>query len=158
MPLLEGRTCIHLWAMLFADDAALASHFKEGLQRLMDCFSLACSEFGLKISIKKTEVMCQDTSASPAITISGATLAVVDDFKYLGSVISSNMSLDAEISTHQQGSSCDVKTQYQGVDKQQPVTAHQALCLPGMHHKHSSIWQRNLDNIHPSRERTEHVP
>ena len=92
-------TRVHLREMLFADDAALASHSIEGLQRLMDCFSSACNEFGLTISIKKTEVMCQDTSASPAITISGATLAVVDDFKYLGSVISSNMSLDAEIST-----------------------------------------------------------
>ncbi len=57
----------------------------------------ACSEFGMIISIKKTEITCQDTPASPTITISGATLAVVDDFKYLGSVISGNMSLDAEI-------------------------------------------------------------
>ncbi len=33
--------------MLFADDAAVASHTQEELQSLMDCFSQACKDFGL---------------------------------------------------------------------------------------------------------------
>ena len=44
---------------LFADDAAIATHSNEDLQRLMDCFSNACQEFGLTISQKKTQVMGQ---------------------------------------------------------------------------------------------------
>ena len=47
--------------MLFADDAALVSHTQEGLQCLMDRFFKAWNEFALTISIKKTEVMAQDT-------------------------------------------------------------------------------------------------
>ncbi|PIK37320.1 hypothetical protein BSL78_25845 [Apostichopus japonicus] len=39
--------------LLFADDAAFTSHTEEGLQHLMDCFSQACREFGLTISIRK---------------------------------------------------------------------------------------------------------
>ena len=55
--------------MLFADDAALVAHRQEALQRLITCFSTACKEFGLTISLKKTEVMGQDVSATPEIKI-----------------------------------------------------------------------------------------
>ena len=47
--------------MLFADDAAVATHTQEELQLLMDCFSQACKDFGLTISLKKTNVLGQDT-------------------------------------------------------------------------------------------------
>ena len=47
--------------MLFADDAAVATHTQEELQSLMDCFSQACKDFGLTISLKKTNVLGQDT-------------------------------------------------------------------------------------------------
>ena len=49
--------------MLFADDAAVATHTQEELQSLMDCFSQACKDFGLTISLKKTNVLGQDTEA-----------------------------------------------------------------------------------------------
>ena len=83
--------------MLFADDAALSSHTEEDLQRLMDRFSHACREFGLTISIKKTNVMGQDVPSPPAIRIDNEELEVTDHFTYLGSTITSNLSLDAEI-------------------------------------------------------------
>ena len=47
--------------ILFADDAAVATHTQEELQSLMDCFSQACKDFGLTISVKKTNVLGQDT-------------------------------------------------------------------------------------------------
>ncbi|KAI8493291.1 hypothetical protein Bbelb_292950 [Branchiostoma belcheri] len=92
-------TRVLLRELLFANDAALASHTPDGLQRLMDSFSDACKEFALKISIKKTEVMVQDAPNSPAIHINGSLLAVTDRFTYLGSTVTNNMSLDVEIST-----------------------------------------------------------
>ena len=86
--------------MLFADDTALVSHTQEGLQCLMDRFLKACKEFALTISIKKTEVMAQDADVPPSIYIDGSNLSVLDNFKYLGSTISSNLLLDVEINAH----------------------------------------------------------
>ena len=83
--------------MLFADDAVLVSHTQKSLQCLMDRVSKACQAFALTINIKKTEVMAQDAEIPPSICIDGSNLSVVDNFKYLGSTISSNLSLDVEI-------------------------------------------------------------
>ena len=83
--------------MLFADDAAVVSHTESGLQNLIDCFSQACDDFGLTISVKKTEVMGQNVSIPPVIKIDNKALEVTDHFTYLGSTISSNLSLDHEL-------------------------------------------------------------
>ena len=83
--------------MLFADDAAVATHTQEELQSLMDCFSQACKDFGLAISLKKTNVLRQDTEAPLVITIDDYELNAVCQFTYLGSTITENLSLDAEI-------------------------------------------------------------
>ena len=45
--------------LLFADDRALIAHSAEEIQRIVDVFANASSKFGLKINIKKTEVMFQ---------------------------------------------------------------------------------------------------
>ena len=83
--------------MLFADDAAVATHEQAELQSLMDRFSEACNDFSLTISLKKTEVLAQGTEAEPNITIDNYRLENVDQFTYLGSTICSNLSLDSEI-------------------------------------------------------------
>ena len=44
--------------------------------------------------------MAQDAEIPPSIYIDGSNLSVVDNFKYLGSTISSNLSLDVEINAH----------------------------------------------------------
>ena len=54
---------------LFADDAALATHTKEALQRLVNCFAHSCGRFGLTNSIKKTEAMGQGTDSPKASTL-----------------------------------------------------------------------------------------
>jgi hypothetical protein len=85
--------------LLFADDAALTSHTEIGLQLLVNKFSEACKEFGLTISLKKTNIMRQGTDCLPAISIEGNTLDVVEDFTYLGSSITSTLSMEKEIAT-----------------------------------------------------------
>jgi hypothetical protein len=82
--------------MLFADDAAIVTHTEAELQRLMDRFAKACDEFGLTISLKKTNVMAQDADP-PSIIINNYKLEVVSEFTYLGSTITNNLSLDAEL-------------------------------------------------------------
>ena len=69
------------------------------MQRLIDRFAAACREFGLTISLKKTEVMCQDVSTAPSISIGDHTLVVVEKFTYLGSTITKNLSLDPELNS-----------------------------------------------------------
>ena len=87
--------------LLFADDCALAAPSLEALQRLCDCFAAAARRFGLIISIKKTEVLYQPASGKiyepPAVSIDGKQLKAVKTFRYLGSTISNDASLDAEI-------------------------------------------------------------
>ena len=73
------------------------AHTQEELQPLMDCFSQACKDFGLTISLKKTNVLGQDTKAPPVISIDDYELDAVCTFTYLGSTITDNLSLDAEI-------------------------------------------------------------
>lgn len=50
--------------MLFADDAAVLTHTQQELQSLMDRFSQACKDFGLTISLKKTNVLGQVTETA----------------------------------------------------------------------------------------------
>ena len=99
---LKAKTKIRkilLRELLFADDAALISHTADGLQNLVSSFSAACKEFGLTISIKKTNIMAQDAASLPTITIDDCNLDAVDSFTYLGSNISSTLSLEDEISS-----------------------------------------------------------
>ena len=68
---------------------------------MCDRFSLAARRFGLTISIKKTEVLYQPAKGNeytpPDIFIEGQQLKAVEQFIYLGSVVSNNASLDADI-------------------------------------------------------------
>ena len=84
-------TCLR--DFLFADDAAIATHSAEDLQRLMDRFSNACREFGLTISQKKTQVMGQGVEAPPCIKIEEYELEAVHEFVYFGSTISDPLCL-----------------------------------------------------------------
>ena len=63
----------------------------------MNCFSQACKDFRLIISLKKTNVLGQDILPPPVITINDYELKVVHQFTYLGSTIMDNLSLDPEI-------------------------------------------------------------
>lgn len=60
---------------------------------------LMFAQFGLTIGLRTTNIMCQDVDRTPAITIGDYTLEAVDSFTYIGSTISSNIFLDAEINT-----------------------------------------------------------
>ncbi|TWW65546.1 hypothetical protein D4764_21G0004460 [Takifugu flavidus] len=77
------------------------AHTEPDLQIIVDRFAEAARLFGLMISLSKTEVMHQPapgTSAPPPnVSIEGTELKVVEQFKYLGSTISCDGSLDKEI-------------------------------------------------------------
>ena len=53
--------------LLFADDAALVAHSAQDLQTVLNQFSLACSNFGLTICLKKTKIIIQGTNILQSI-------------------------------------------------------------------------------------------
>lgn len=86
--------------LLFADDSALVAHRAEDIQKITDAFSSASKKFGLKINVKKTEVLyqpCSQAIPEAPIKVDHADLASVRDFTYLGSTISKDATLDTEL-------------------------------------------------------------
>jgi len=89
--------------LLFADDCALNANTEADMQCSVDKFSKACTDFGLTISTKKTEVLHQPAPGrdyvEPNITVNGESLKNVDRFTYLGSTLSLNTTIDDEVNT-----------------------------------------------------------
>ena len=83
--------------MLFVDEASLTAHTEDVIQLLISCFAHACKEFGPTVILKKTNILDQDVSSMPSISIGDCTLEVVENFIYLGSTISSNLSRDTAL-------------------------------------------------------------
>ena len=70
------------------------------MQKTVDAFSGASKKFGLKINIKKTELLYQPNSTRTGeedITVDGKKLNSVLEITYLGSTISSNGCIDDEV-------------------------------------------------------------
>ena len=83
-------TRILMRELLFADDSALVAHSAEEMQKIVNAFSDASKKFGLKINIKKTEVLYQPNSTRTReedIMVDGNKLNSVLEFTYFGSTI-----------------------------------------------------------------------
>ena len=90
-----------MFELQYADDAALPSHTADGLQRNLDCICEAYRRAGLVVIVKKTEVLPQATqqhiSALPPFTINNAPLCTVQQFTYLGSILSADCDITNEV-------------------------------------------------------------
>ena len=79
---------------MFADDGALVAHTEPDLQVMPDRFSEASKLFGLTIRLDNAKVVLQPAPntnlPASSILIDDTQLANVDQFKYLGSTISSD--------------------------------------------------------------------
>lgn len=56
-----------------ANDDAIAAKSDEALRRLISRFVETCTDFTLAISMKKTNIICQDVNTTPIMTISDYT-------------------------------------------------------------------------------------
>ena len=87
--------------LLFADDCMLSCHTEPDLQQMTTKFSNAAKNYGLQISVTKTEVMYQPAPGKPYmepnIIIENLRLPVTKQFKYLGSVLSNDAQIDKDI-------------------------------------------------------------
>ena len=79
--------------LAFADDIALLENSADRSQQQLDAFRINSGKVGLEINIPKTEQMRRNlpsTEPPPAnLTINGQKIAIVEDFKYLGSHMAS---------------------------------------------------------------------
>ncbi|XP_063382696.1 uncharacterized protein LOC134669094 [Cydia fagiglandana] len=91
------REDLYVDSLLFADDAAFIATSPEELQSMVDKFNAACKLFAMSINVKKTVVMAQGANQDPTIQLDDLPLEVVGSFCYLGSTVTNNLSLDAEI-------------------------------------------------------------
>ena len=91
----------HNIELLFADDCTLLAHMEEALQHIVKRFSDAAKNFGLTISLKKTEVLYEPPPrvaySPPHISIDGTNLNAVKHFTYLGSVISNDATVSKDL-------------------------------------------------------------
>ena len=88
--LLRKYGCPEKFTTMIADDSALVAHSAEEMQKIVDAFTDASKKFGLKINIKKTEVLYQSNSTGTLeedIMVDGNKLNSVLEFTYLGSTI-----------------------------------------------------------------------
>ena len=93
-----------MWILMYADDISLACDTAEKLRVAVTTMDATFLRWGLTISTKKTKVLVVGRNAAAqaaesVITLRGDQLEVVSQFKYLGSVFTSDCTLDAEI-TH----------------------------------------------------------
>ena len=159
---LRAKTKVHevlTRDILFADDAAVVAHTQEELLSLMDRFSQACKDFGLTISLKKTNVLGQDTEAPLVITIDDYELNAVCQFTYLGSTITDTLSLDAEINKMIGGRFNSRPSRGSSVDKLQlSVKTNMAVYNACTCYQHIAVWQRDVDYICRAGEKAQHIP
>uniref|UniRef100_A0A5F8G352 Reverse transcriptase domain-containing protein n=1 Tax=Monodelphis domestica TaxID=13616 RepID=A0A5F8G352_MONDO len=127
---------------LFTDDCALMAHQENHLQIIVDMFSTATKLFGLTISLSKTEVLFQPAPGrptnQPCITIDGTQLSNINTFKYLGSTIANDGSLNHEINARIQKASqalgrlrCKV-LQHSGVSTAMKLKVYNAVVLSSL--------------------------
>ena len=87
--------------LLFADDCALLAHTEVALQHIVRRFSDVAKNFGLTISLKKTEVLYQppprEAYSHFHISIDGTNLNAVEHFTYQGSIISNDATVSKDL-------------------------------------------------------------
>ena len=83
--------------LLFPDDAALVAHSAQVLEKLLNKFLSACSDFDLIISLKKAKLLSQGKYIPPIIKIDDMYIKNLENFVYLGSSIASSTSTDTKI-------------------------------------------------------------
>lgn len=86
----------------FADDQGMVATTEEGLQNLMDALSRTGELYDMKINVKKTKVMrvrkkIRADDPKINIVINGEVVEQVQQFRYLGSLITEEGTCEAEI-------------------------------------------------------------
>jgi hypothetical protein len=96
---------------MFADDLLVLSESKEGLQESLNKLLTYCNKWQLSVNYKKTKTMTigsLNRKPKPNFTYNINLLENVNEFKFLGNVISQNGKFISSSSFIQKGSESDV--------------------------------------------------
>ena len=158
---LKVRTKVHealIRDMLFADNATVMTHTQRELQLLMDCFSQACKDFGLSISLKKQMSWAKTYwhhQSSPLMTMSSKSFTNSCTFGQ-PSLITSPLTL--RLTRRSEGSHNTCSPDIKGVDKPQVDREDEDGCVQCLHPQHPALWQQDMDHICPSGEKAQYFP
>ena len=81
----------------FADDLALLSHTHQHLQEKTSRLQKFSGQIGLKINIKKTEVMVLNNNSNTSVQLNEENLKICETFTYLGSTVKIDGGTDTDI-------------------------------------------------------------
>ena len=115
----------------------------------MTCFSDACQDFGLIISLKKTQVMGQDVDSPLAISINDHELDVIHDFVYLGSAILDTLSLDKELNRRIGKAATTMTRLTKKAWNNSKLTEHTKI--QSLRREHPPVWQQVMNIACPTR-------
>jgi len=101
----KGDLMLHeIFLLLYVDDMVMFSTKPESLMLMLKAMDNAVERFIMHINASKTKIMYvgKGTSQLPVdVTINGGPVELVDQFKYLGGVLSSDIKLDAKVAALQ---------------------------------------------------------
>ena len=144
--------------LLFADDAALTSLSEEGLQHLVDKLSHAFKEFGLAISLKKTNILAQGAESHPSHHRRQHGVEGCGHLHLLGL---HRFKLDFARFWDQlqdrQSSCCHGQTQQASVGQWPVERKDQDMCLPSFCPVDSPLWQRVVNDLCQTRAATQRI-
>ena len=84
------------WELLYADDLAIIYITSTGTQNRLESWQKVLTDNGLKINVAETEHLSTMENPLP-MTLNGEELKNVDHFKYLGSVIDKDGTIDKDV-------------------------------------------------------------
>ena len=88
------------WVLMYADDIALVTESEADMQAALELVDRTFSQWGLQLSVKKTQVMRLGTDPQEgSIQIESGNIVYVDRFKYLGSISSQDLSMQTELTS-----------------------------------------------------------
>ena len=93
-------TLSHILELQYADDCAIVAHSQHDLQRALDVFHSVYSSLGLQVNTQKTEIIAQlvHQPLQPIhFHINQEPIKIVEQFPYLGSILSQTCTIDLEV-------------------------------------------------------------
>lgn len=125
----------NIYELQYADDCALLAHSPAAMQQALDIMSSVYGSLGLVINIHKTEIMTHKRSPPPVFNICGTPLKTVQQFCYLGSMLTPSCQIDDDIQARiNQASNAFGRLRYRVFENnhlrtQTKVAVYRAVCV-----------------------------